>query len=72
MLKRTIGENAGHILQLLNKNGEMPLAELFETSQLDESAFNFSLGWLAGAGKISIYETDGKQIAFLIFKSSCF
>ena len=67
MLKQTIGENAGHIWQLLNKNGEMQLAELLKISEIEEADFNRSLGWLAREGKIAFYNEDDKQMATLVY-----
>ena len=66
MIKQTIGENAGHIWQLLNKNGEMQLAELLKISEIEESDFNRSLGWLAREGKLSFYNEDDRQMVLLI------
>lgn len=66
MLKQTIGENAGHIWQLLNENGEMQLTELLKISELEESEFNRSLGWLAREGKIGFYSDDESEIVFLV------
>jgi hypothetical protein len=67
MIKQTIGENAGQIWQLLNKNGEMQLADLLKTSNIEEDDFNRSLGWLAREGKIAFYNEDDKQMAILIY-----
>ena len=67
MIKQTIGENAGKIWRLLNKNGEMQLAELLKTSNIEEADFNMSIGWLAREGKIAFYDEDDKQMAILIF-----
>jgi predicted transcriptional regulator len=67
MIKQTIGENAGLIWQILNKNGEMQLAELLKNSNIEEADFNRSLGWLAREGKIAFYNEDDKQMAILIF-----
>ena len=66
MIKEIIGENAGQIWQLLNKNGEMPLTELLHASKIEETAFNMSIGWLAREGKIAFYDEDGTQMVLLI------
>lgn len=67
MTKQTIGENAGQIWQLLNKNGEMQLAELLKTSNIEEADFNMSLGCLAREGKITFYNVEEKQMSLLIY-----
>ena len=67
MIKQTIGENAGQIWQLLNKNGEMQLTELLQKSKMEETAFNMSIGWLAREGKIAFYDEDGKHMVVLIY-----
>jgi hypothetical protein len=66
MLKQTIGENAGHIWQLLNEEGEMSLGKLLEISKVKEDEFNRSLGWLAREGKVGFYSDDEKEIVFLV------
>ncbi len=66
MLKQTIGENAGHIWQLLNEKGEMQLTELLKISAIEETEFNRSLGWLAREGKVSFYSDDENEIVFLV------
>jgi hypothetical protein len=66
MLKQTIGENAGHIWQLLNEQGEMQLTELLKISGLEESEFNRSLGWLAREDKVGFYSDDENEFVFLI------
>jgi len=66
MLKQAIGENAGHIWQLLNEKGEMQLTELLKISELEETEFNRSLGWLARENKVGFYIDDENEIVFLI------
>ena len=66
MLKQTIGENAGHIWQLLNEQGEMQLNELLKASKIGETDFNRSLGWLARENKVGFYNDDENEIVFLI------
>lgn len=66
MLKQTIGENAGHIWQLLNEQGEMQLTELLKVSKIGEADFNRSLGWLAREDKVGFYSDDENEIVFLI------
>ncbi len=67
MIKQVIGENAGQIWQLLDKNGETQLADLLQMSKMEETTFNMSIGWLAREGKISFYDEDGKQMIVLIY-----
>jgi len=66
MLKQTIGENAGHIWRLLNEKDEMQLTELLKISELEESEFNRSLGWLAREDKVGFYSDDENEFVFLI------
>lgn len=66
MLKQTIGENAGHIWQLLNEEGEMQLKELLKISAIEEKEFNRSLGWLAREDKVGFYSDDENEFVFLI------
>ena len=66
MLKQTIGENAGHIWQLLNEKGEIQLSKLLEISEIEENEFNRSLGWLAREGKIGFFSDDENEIVFLV------
>ena len=66
MLKQTIGENAGHIWQLLNEKREIQLSKLLEISEIEESEFNRSLGWLAREGKIGFFSDDENEIVFLV------
>lgn len=66
MLKQTIGENAGHIWRLLNGKDEMQLTELLKISELEESEFNRSLGWLAREDKVGFYSDDENEFIFLI------
>ena len=65
MIKRTIGENAGQIWQLLKEKGEMQLVELLEISKIEESDLNRSLGWLAREDKIAFYEKNKKHMVLL-------
>ncbi len=67
MLKQTIGENAGHIWQLLNEEGEMQLKELLKISAIEETEFNRSLGWLAREDKVGFYSDDENEFVFLIY-----
>lgn len=66
MLKKEIGENAGHIWRLLDEQGEMQLTELLKISKIAEADFNRSLGWLAREGKVGFYNEGEKEIAFLL------
>jgi len=66
MLKQTIGENAGHIWRLLNEKDEMQLTELLKISEIEESEFNRSLGWLAREDKVGFYSDDENEFVFLI------
>ena len=66
MLKQTIGENAGHIWQLLNEKDEMQLTELLKISEIEETEFNQSLGWLAREDKVGFYSDDENEFVFLI------
>jgi hypothetical protein len=66
MLKQTIGENAGHIWRLLNEKEEMQLTELLKISQIEETEFNRSLGWLAREDKVGFYSDDENEFVFLI------
>jgi hypothetical protein len=66
MLKQSIGENAGHIWQLLNENGEMQLTKLLKISEINETEFNRSLGWLARENKVGFYSDGEIETVFLI------
>lgn len=66
MLKHTIGENAGHIWQLLNEKEEMHLTELQKISGIEETEFNRSLGWLAREDKVGFYCEKEEEVVFLI------
>jgi len=65
MNNQSIGANAGQIWQLLKEKGEMQLAELLEISEIEESDFNKSLGWLAREDKISFYDKNKKHMVLL-------
>ena len=65
MNNQSIGANAGQIWQLLKEKGEMQLAELLEISEIEESDFNKSLGWLAREDKIAFYEKNKKHMVLL-------
>ena len=49
-----IGENAGKVWTLLNKNGVMSTSKLKTNLKLSETDLNLSIGWLAREDKISI------------------
>jgi len=66
MFKQTIGENAGHIWRILNEKDKMQLTELLKISELEESEFNRSLGWLAREDKVGFYSDDENEFVFLI------
>lgn len=63
----TIGENADQIWQLLNENGKMQLTELRKISEIGETDFNRSLGWLARDYRIFFYEEDEKQMVSMVY-----
>lgn len=67
MIKQIIGENAGLIWLLINENGEMPLDNLLNISNLNEADFYMSLGWLARENKIAFFEEKGKQKVYLVY-----
>ena len=67
MKKQIIGENAGLLWLLIKENGELSLDELFKISNIDETDFNRSLGWLARENKIAFYEEKEKQMVCLIY-----
>jgi len=66
MLKQTIGENAGHLWRILYEKEEMLLTELLKISEIEETEFNRSLGWLAREDKVGFYSDDENEIVFLI------
>ncbi len=67
MIKQVIGENAGKIWQQLDEKGEMKLTELLKISEIEESDFYMSLGWLAREGKIAFYNEAENQMILLIY-----
>ena len=66
MLKKEIGENAGTIWQLLEKELDMPVNKLQKQSGLTDKDFYLAIGWLSRENKIYIFEKDKKLHVCLV------
>lgn len=61
MLKKEIGENAGTIWQLLDKNGQMSYLELKKQTGLSEQELLFAIGWLSREDKIFLFKIENND-----------
>jgi len=52
MIKNKIGENAGKIWNILNKNIEMNIKELKKVTNLYDKDLLLALGWLSRENKV--------------------
>lgn len=66
MLKSTIGENAGLIWQLLNKETEKLIRDLQKQSCLTVNDFNMAIGWLSRENKIHFLQNENELYVCLI------
>lgn len=62
-----IGENAGKIWTVLNKNGKMTETKLKKETELASADFYAAMGWLAREGKVQVECTErcGKTCEYI-------
>lgn len=53
-IKGQVGESAGKVWHLLNRDGPQTLAELKEKLSLTSELLSFAIGWLAREDKVDI------------------
>lgn len=58
MLKKEIGENAGTIWQLLEKELDMSVNKLQKQLGINKMNFYLALGWLSRENKICFFEKN--------------
>ena len=66
MDKKTIGENAGIIWNLLNNNEKWNIYQLTDKSGLTESEVYAAIGWLARENKIEIEKKSDNDHHFYL------
>ncbi len=61
-----IGETAGQVWNLLNREGPLSLAKVVKGAGLQRDVVMQALGWLAREGKINIEEEGRKRMVSLL------
>ena len=67
MIKYKIGQNAGILWQLIDKEGEIDCKKLMKLSEIkSDKDFYMAIGWLSRENKVCFFETDdGLQIGLV-------
>ena len=65
MLKRNIGENAGLIWRLLDKETEMSFSALHKKSKLCFMDFYLAIGWLLRENKIHFFHKEKEEVLYV-------
>ncbi|MCJ7571650.1 MAG: winged helix-turn-helix domain-containing protein [Candidatus Thermoplasmatota archaeon] len=57
-----LGENAGKLWTILNKNGSLKKDDILEVTKLSEKDFFSAVGWLARENKVSRQDDDSFKL----------
>lgn len=67
MLKHTIGENAGTIWQLLNKESMLSIKSVQKRTCLTTKDLYLAFGWLARENKLYFFDRSNELYVCLIY-----
>ena len=66
MFATEVGHTAGHVWQLLDNNGPLPITEIVKMIDAPRDQVMQSIGWLAREGKLTVRTAGRRKIASLL------